>query len=543
MKHISATKWVWAFLLAMTALRLAYVGRVELSPDEAYYQMWSERLDWGYYSKGPGVAVAIRLGTALGGLNEFGVRWLSPLLALATSLVLFAFTRRLYGIGPAAWLALLLNVAPIFQAGALLMTIDPLSIAFWATGLWTCWLALETGGLLWWLLTGLAIGLGFLCKYTNAVELLGVVIALAIVPRWRREFRRPGFYLMLAAAVVCGSPPVIWNASHAWITLEHLRERGGLDHRPVSYAFWKFLGAQAGVYSPLLFPGILISIGWGWRIARGPDTPADADSGTKKARFLLAFGLPLLGMYALLALKNPGEPNWTAPGLISLSVLAAGLWHERARTQRWAAIYGVAALIVALPAGVLLLDTDLAREAGIYWRYTKDPSGRLHGWRSTAEAVNALRQEEERALGAPVFLIANRYQLASELNFYLPRDVAPAPDGRPPVFLPQSQSIESQFSFWPSYDEAAVAAPQSGAPADRRPANAEEEFGAIRDSPYIGRSALFITDEKEDHEAPGAIQSGFEQCNLVAEYQVRRQGQLLRRLRIYACFHYKGIDL
>jgi hypothetical protein len=344
---------------------------------------------------------------------------------------------------------------------------------------------------------------------------------------------------MLAAALVCAAPPVIWNASHAWITLEHLRARGGFDRQLGFGTFLKFLGAQAGVYSPLVFLGILIAIGWGWRIARAPDT----DAGSRKARFLLAFGLPLLGMYALLAFKTAGEPNWTAPGLISLSVLAAGLWHERARTKRWAAIYGVAALILALPAGVLLMDTDLAREAGIHWPYTKDPSGRLRGWRSIAEAVNALRQEEERALGAPVFLIANRYQLASELNFYLPRDLALAPDGRPPVFLPESQSMDSQFSFWPSYDEATVALPQRVAPAGGRPANAEEEFGAIRESPYIGRSALFISDDNKDREAPGAIQSGFEQCNLIAEYEVRRHGLILRHLRIYACFHYKGIDL
>ena len=75
----SSPKLIFLFLVLLTGLRLAYIGRVELTPDEAYYQMWSERLDWGYYSKGPGVAVAIRAGTALFGPTEFGVRFLSPL--------------------------------------------------------------------------------------------------------------------------------------------------------------------------------------------------------------------------------------------------------------------------------------------------------------------------------------------------------------------------------------------------------------------------------------------------------------------------------
>ena len=85
-----------AFLAVITVLRLVYIGRVELSPDEAQYFEWSQRLDWCYFSKGPGVALAIKLGTALFGPSEFGIRFLAPILALGTSLVLYALTRRIY---------------------------------------------------------------------------------------------------------------------------------------------------------------------------------------------------------------------------------------------------------------------------------------------------------------------------------------------------------------------------------------------------------------------------------------------------------------
>ena len=52
----------------------------------------------------------------------------------------------------------------------------------------TFWLALEKAPRFsWhWPLTGLLIGLGFLCKYTNALELISVVLVLALVPRHRR---------------------------------------------------------------------------------------------------------------------------------------------------------------------------------------------------------------------------------------------------------------------------------------------------------------------------------------------------------------------
>lgn len=529
---------VLLFLGILTALRLACIGRIELSPDEAYYQMWSERLDWGYYSKGPGIAAIIRAGTTLFGINEFGVRFFSPLFALGTSGLIFLLARRLYGESVAAWATLLINLTPIFQAGALLMTIDAPSVFFWAAALFAFHSAARSRGAApgCWLLTGACIGLGYLCKYTNAMELPCVALALAIVPGWRRHFRAAGFYLMLLAAVFCGSPPTIWNSQHAWITLAHLRSRGRLDNAafqaPLHEAL-DFWGAQLGVYSPFILGGILVAVGWGWRRAR---RGADAE----KTRLLLAFGLPLLVMYGLLAFKTSGEPNWTAPTYIALSILAAALWHERAARSRGAARYGVAALAVGLALSAIVLNTDALRAAGFPWPYDRDPTARLLGWRSTAQAIATFRQEAERDLGAPVFLIASRYQVAAELNFYLPGPPRVERAGDPPVYLPESQNIETQFSLWPGYDQFEARLPEPGA----RPATgAEEEFRRVGANPFVGRSALFITDDERGRRVPGSVESGFEENRLVAQFEIRRRGQPLRRLRVYACFHYKGLEL
>ncbi|HEX3444589.1 MAG TPA: hypothetical protein VHS80_07710, partial [Chthoniobacterales bacterium] len=55
------------FLLALTAIRLFLAAHYELAPDEAYYYLWSQHPDICYYSKGPGVAWAIMVGTSLFG--------------------------------------------------------------------------------------------------------------------------------------------------------------------------------------------------------------------------------------------------------------------------------------------------------------------------------------------------------------------------------------------------------------------------------------------------------------------------------------------
>ena len=156
--------------------------------------------------------------------------------------------------------------------------------------------------------------------------------------------------------------------------------------------------------------------------------------------------------------------------------------------------------------------------------------------------METFRTEEERQLGAPVFLIANRYQLAAELDFYLAdkRRAAPAD---PAVYMPESQSIDTQFSFWPRYDQIPAANVPPRQPGAKAPRNAEEEFRGLEPSPFVGRSALFVTDEDKLRNLPGTVEDGFEQCALVAQYEVRRHGQPLRTLRVYACFNYKGLEL
>src|SRR5229473_4575345 len=156
---MSKTRAVWLFIGALTLIRLSMLGSTDLEFDEAHYWMWSERLAPGYFSKGPGIAFAIRASTAVFGATEFGVRFFSPVLAAATSLLLFYFARRLFGATAGLWAVVGLNATPIFNIGAVLMTIDALSIFFWMAAMFAFWLALEnverSQGWWYWPITGL----------------------------------------------------------------------------------------------------------------------------------------------------------------------------------------------------------------------------------------------------------------------------------------------------------------------------------------------------------------------------------------------------
>src|SRR5207245_4174955 len=136
---MSKTRAVWLCIGGLTLIRLSMLGSTDLEFDEAHYWMWSERLAPGYFSKGPGIAFAIRASTAIFGATEFGVRFWSPILAAGTSLFLFYFGRRLFNENVGFWSVIAFNVWPILKVGAFVMTAEVWSIFFWIEGVFIFW--------------------------------------------------------------------------------------------------------------------------------------------------------------------------------------------------------------------------------------------------------------------------------------------------------------------------------------------------------------------------------------------------------------------
>jgi len=535
---MNRSSWLFLGLFILTCVRLYIIGSIELSPDESYYFLWSEHPDVCYYSKGPGVAAAIWISTHLFGVSEFGVRFFSPLLSLGTSLLLFSFARRLYSESIAIWTVVLMNFLPIFQVGSVLMTIDPLSIFFWTAAMYSFWMALEhttardepdelgSGWSFWWPVTGALIGVGFLCKWTNAIQLVSVLALLLSSNRFRSHFRRPGFWSLLLVFVLFTIPPLLWNADNQWITFSHVSHRGGLDQA------WKisigepfvFIGLHLGVYSPGLFAAMMIALQGSLRRVRDHFKP----------RFLVVFSAPLLLMYLILSLKKAGQANWTAPAMLSLGVLTAAHWHERSLGSKAVRRFIGVSLAVALLLSTLILDMDIIRTAGVPWPYKRDPSARLRGWQSAALEIHELRKRIEEQIKAPVFLIGESYGTSSILSFYLPEKRVEAP-GHPPVYIPESQAIENQFSFWPRYDEFLPLKPGQ----KLRDPQFSEESGH---NPFHGRTALYITSNNSD-QAPSSITRGFQWVELKALYELHRRDQPLRQIRVFLCSNYRSVSL
>ncbi len=365
---------VLLLIFALGVLRLAVAAAPGLAADEAYYWLWGQHLDLGYYDHPPMIAWLIRASTAIVGHSELGVRALCVLLGVGAVALVAASSRR-------SWVtAMALASLPLFALGGLLATPDVPLLFGWAL----CLAGLVRGGR-WWLVAGLGAGIAILGKHTGLVLL---PIMLVSRPRDLRT-RWPWLGLGLVALVLL--PHGVWLASHDWITLRfqagHGLGIGGAEPAamPGLGGLLSFLGGQIGLVSPLLFLCFAAYWAVGWM-----------DRGVVRLWWLLSF--PVFLFFALASMVAPSEANWAAPAYLGA---AAGLAHMSARWRRiaWVGI-GFAAVTSAV------LTVHALRPL---WPLPKDPTLSLVGGEVLGQAVQAWGIE-------PVY--TTRYQEAAWIRFY-----------------------------------------------------------------------------------------------------------------------------
>jgi hypothetical protein len=356
----------------------------------------------------------------------------------------------------------------------------------------------EKNSFLWWALSGIALGGACLYSYAAVFVIPLVIIFVLSSARHRRgrDFGGLVIWIVLPAAFLF--PALIWNARQEWIPMMPGTLR----------SLWHFDsgGFLASLVSLLYFisPLVAVTLLGTWAMLAG-----GAHSHIR-ARFLFLAAMPfvLLSFYML---YHGGDAAFFFLLAVPLLLVRARDFLDLIPAGRWAGGTAIAlALGFSLHAAAASMDDGRAWDA------------------AAAHARNVFTEELKKG-NESLFLVAENPALASVLGYYLKDSLIP-PSGHPVVYVGESQDISSQYALWPTYADFV----DSTRVADEYYTEQKGE------NPFIGRSALYITEEKAD-EVPQTIKAAFESVTLLEEYPLR--GAHRNPLYIYLCKNYQTLPL
>ncbi len=394
-------------------LRLAYMGSVDLFPEEAYYWNYSRHMDYGYLDHPPMVAWLIHAGTVLFGNSEFAIRIAALLCAGIASFFVYRSTRDLYGRRSALVALALMQLLPAYFLAGMFTTPDTPLIAAWAAGLYFLQRALLGGQARAWWGVGVALGLGLVSKYTVALLAPATLVFLLSDRASRAWLARLLPYTAAALALVIFSPVILWNARHDWAsfafqTSQRLAETAHFSLHKLLLSALVLLTPPGFAALPFVLRARQVQLG----------LPGN-DAATRRLRFARIYTLVPLAVFVLFSLRHPVKFDWTGAVWLALVPALAHAIADPAASMlpRWLQrCWGATAVVMLLVYGALLHYLTLG-PPGI--PYTRQMLVLPVAWRELGSQVDTLAAALQTPQGSPALVVGmNRYMLSSELAFY-----------------------------------------------------------------------------------------------------------------------------
>ncbi len=366
----------------------------ELAHDEAYYWLYSQKLDWGYFDHPPMVAWLIKLTSWLGG--EIGVR-LSFIIGLVGSGLL------LQSLIPKEnkWLLWLgINLFPLIGFSGAFALPDGALVIFSATWIWALKKSFDNEGFLSSILLAMATACLFYSKYHGIFYLLATI---AVLPHL---IFKKYFWLTALMAFALYFPHVFWQWEHDFSTFRyHFVDRPKIEigfKQPLEFIAVNFI-----------IMGLLVSpFFWRQFIKRAPLTSFE--------KSLKAMTVLILTFFLYSTLSKKMEANWTVAAGISLLVFVC-MKPNNLRQNKIFQILSVMSLVIIFTAKVVLVFPGI---------FPLKRIAEFHGWKNWALEIEKNNPD--------CVIAANRYQYASKLSFYLGKDISAL----------NVRSRRNQFDYW-----------------------------------------------------------------------------------------------
>ena len=475
------------FLVSISLIRIIIqvFGLIELSGDEAQYWEWSRRMAWCYYSKPPGVAALIWIGTHIFGNNELGVRFMSILCSFISSIAVYFLGKNMFDSKTGCISAILFLVIPAFSIYGIGITPDSPLLMFWCLSLLWFYLAVEREKKSCWLYLTISIGLAMLCKYAIIFFIVPAILYMLMSSQGRKSLKTVWPYISIPSSMLFFIPVIYWNSHNNWVTFRHdLGHTNAAEGFVFSFQYLlNFIGGQLMIVTPVTAAAIIILL-------------------TKKRKeyhFCFWFCIPILICFLLKSFQGKIQANWVSTawvsGVIPLAhFFSCGYW-QLPENNKWRTI---SRSTISIPA-IAIIIVHCSFVIHLIPGTNKIPAiKRITGWNQLASEVDSTLKDMPK----PCFIATDYYMITAELAFY-------CKDNPTTYYMNVGKSRMNQYDLWPGVQD------------------------------IIGQNAIFIPRKgiKE------SIYDAFDKVEFTEFSTTNLYGDKMQTYKICKCYGFKGIDM
>ena len=245
LKKLSCNTFLIILLCTWWLINLVQASFTELANDEAYYWLFSQNLDWGYFDHPPMIALLIYLGSFIGG--ELGVRFFPILLQPLYLYILWHIIKPAITTQKDAVLYFIICASiPILQLYGMIAVPDAAILFSTSIFLLAYKSFINKSNTLNTLLLGFSMALMAYSKYHGA---LVVIFTIASNPKILKNYK---FYLAGIFTIILFSPHLLWQWEHSFVSFKyHLLGRN--SYFKINYLL-EYLLSIALIFNPFFLP-------------------------------------------------------------------------------------------------------------------------------------------------------------------------------------------------------------------------------------------------------------------------------------------------
>ena len=318
----------------------------------------------------------------------------------------------------ALWAALVFATLPGVSLSSGIISTDVPLLLGWAIALWGFIVLLDEAEDGWWpaIALGLGLGIGMNAKYAMVFFVVSAAVYFAVTPAARRLLGDVRWWGALGIGAALIAPNMAWNLANSFATFAHTADNAKWGGSLVNLGKGlEFVGAQLGVFGPVLFIALIATVVRAWR-----EGLPEAD------RLLLSFTIPVLLVITAQAFASRAHANWAASAYVAGSVLVTAVL-VRGAAERWLRASMALHLVIL---AVLAIGTSLAGRFTL--PLAGDPFQRTLGWAELGRATGRVLDTARTAEKPFRALIADDRSLTAELLYYLRHDATPVLAWREP---------------------------------------------------------------------------------------------------------------